>query len=98
MRASGCGQNGRPALFEDMTEIPYPAPGTSLLRPSLRAPDGRVLKGVLLLLLVGAVTLAPVFYVLLSSFDVAPIGAPFKFGLAGWADALSSRNSWSSIL
>ncbi len=81
-----------------MTEIPYPAPGTKLLRPSLRAPDGRVLKGAVLLLVVGAVTLAPVFYVLLSSFDVAPIGAPFKFGLSGWRDALLSRNSWSSIL
>src|SRR5205814_1024284 len=86
------------ALFEIMTEIPYPAPDTGLLRPSLRAPDRRVLQGALLLLVVGILTLAPVGYVILSSFDVAPIGAPFQFGLGGWRDALSSRNSWSSIL
>ena len=81
-----------------MTEIPYAAPGAGLLRPSLRAPDRRVLLGALLLLLVGIVTLAPVGYVILSSFDVSPIGAPFKFGLAGWREALFNRNSWSSIL
>jgi iron(III) transport system permease protein len=62
--------------------------------PSL---DRRVVLGAALLLVIGAVTLAPVFYVLISSFDVTSIGEPFQFGLKGWRDALSSPRTLEAI-
>jgi iron(III) transport system permease protein len=63
----------------------------TLLRPDWFAGFG-------LLALVAAVTLVPVIYVVVESFDVAPLGAPFRFGLDGWSDIFSSPRTWSSIL
>ncbi len=58
--------------------------------------EGRLL-GVLLLLAVGCFTLAPVGYVLFSSFDVANIGEPYRFGVTGWQEVFSSPKTLSSI-
>jgi len=53
--------------------------------------------GVLLLFAVGTVTLAPVAYVIAASFDVSSIGAPFKFGLVGWTNLFTNKNSLDAI-
>jgi iron(III) transport system permease protein len=80
-----------------MAEIPYPTRDSPLPARSLRLPDRRVSFGILLLLAIGSVTLAPVAYVIVASFDVSSTGAPFKFGLDGWRDVFTERNSLSSI-
>jgi iron(III) transport system permease protein len=68
--------------------------------PAARAPGMRYewLAGLLLLILIGLVTLAPVAYVVVESFDVSPLGAPFRFGLDGWRDIVGSQRTWNSII
>ncbi|HEY4134676.1 MAG TPA: iron ABC transporter permease [Alphaproteobacteria bacterium] len=66
-------------------------------RPSRAGLDRRVLLGAALLLVIGAVTLAPVLYVLIASFDVSSIGEPFKFGWKGWQDVFSSTRTLDAI-
>ena len=81
-----------------MTEIPYRvgrAPLPSL--PVLHRLEKRHWLGIVMLLAVSALTLTPVLYVICASFDVSDIGMPFKFGLAGWKDVLTNRNSASAI-
>lgn len=53
--------------------------------------------GTLFILAIGAVTVAPVLYVLISSFDVAPLGAAYRFGIDGWREVFSSSRTWSAI-
>jgi iron(III) transport system permease protein len=53
--------------------------------------------GALFLLGIASVTVAPVVYVVVSSFDVAPLGAAFHFGLDGWHDVFTSARTWSAI-
>ncbi len=69
-------------------------PGTS------RTAEARFgwLSGLLLLVLIAFLTLAPVVYVVIESFDVSPLGAPFKFGLDGWRDIVGSQRTWNSII
>jgi iron(III) transport system permease protein len=59
--------------------------------------DGQKLFGVALLVGIGCVTLAPVVYVLLSSFDGSGIGESFRFSLDAWQDAFSNPKTLSSI-
>ena len=54
--------------------------------------------GALFLLGIGAVTVAPVLYVLISSFDVAPTGSAYRFGLDGWKEVFSSERTWMSMV
>jgi iron(III) transport system permease protein len=61
--------------------------------PSVR----RTFGGLALAVLVGAVTLAPVIYVVVASFDVADLGAAFHFGLAGWHDIFTSERTRAAI-
>ncbi len=58
----------------------------------------RFLPGAAFVLAVGFVTLAPVIYVLVSSFDVAPPGAAYRFGFEGWREIFSSAKTWDSIV
>ena len=53
-----------------------------------------------LLLLVSVVVTAllPVAFLVIASFNVAPFGASFKFGLGGWSDMLSSAKTAVSIV
>lgn len=53
--------------------------------------------GALLLIVVGALTLVPVAYVLVESFDVAGTAEPFKFGLSSWIETFSNARTLSSI-
>jgi iron(III) transport system permease protein len=46
---------------------------------------------------IGALTLAPVIYVFVSSFDVATMGHPYRFGLDGWRDIFSSARTIAAI-
>ena len=61
-------------------------------------PRAHWFAGLALLVLVGTITLAPVIYVVAESFDVAPLGASFRFGLDGWNDIFSSPRTWSAIV
>ena len=47
---------------------------------------------------IGAVTLGPVLYVLIASFDVAQMGSAYQFGLDGWKDVFSSQRTWMSMV
>jgi ABC-type Fe3+ transport system permease subunit len=53
--------------------------------------------GLALLLAIGLFTVAPVLYVLVESFDLAPIGARYRFGLDGWLDVFTSQRTLSAI-
>src|SRR4051812_23873399 len=53
--------------------------------------------GILLLVVVGALTVAPVVYVLVSSFNVAPFGKPYQFSLIGWEEIFASPKTLQSI-
>ena len=53
--------------------------------------------GALLLLVVGALTLVPVAYVLVESFDVAGTAEPYKFGLSSWIETFSNPRTLNSI-
>ncbi len=53
--------------------------------------------GILLLLLVGAVTLVPVAYVLVGSLNVGGPGQTFTFGFDGWQKALTNARSLDAI-
>ena len=41
------------------------------------------LIGAAFIIIVGAITLAPVLYVVAASFDISDLGAKFRFGLTG---------------
>jgi iron(III) transport system permease protein len=62
------------------------------------APRADWLAGLAFLVVIGTITLAPVLYVVAESFDVAPLGAPFRFGLDGWSDLASSPRTASAIV
>jgi iron(III) transport system permease protein len=51
------------------------------------------LYGFILLIGIAFITLAPVLYVVIESFDVARLGAPYQFGLNGWRDMLESQRT-----
>ncbi len=68
----------------------------SIAKPA--TPTAPWLGGLALLVAVAFVTLAPVAYVVIESFDVSPLGTSFKFGLEGWADIFSSQRTWNSIV
>lgn len=53
--------------------------------------------GLALIAVVGALTAAPVLYVLIDSFNVSAAGEPFRFGLTGWAQIFASPKTLSSI-
>jgi iron(III) transport system permease protein len=53
--------------------------------------------GVVLLCLIGMLTVAPVIYAILSSFNVASYSEPYRFGLDGWRDVFSSPKTMSAI-
>ncbi len=80
-----------------MTEIPLTNAAPPRPAASFRRPDRRIWLGILLLLAIGIVTLAPIAYVIGASFDVSAIGRPFKFGLAGWNDLFTNKNSLDAI-
>ncbi|HEV8016048.1 MAG TPA: iron ABC transporter permease [Stellaceae bacterium] len=55
------------------------------------------LAGILLALLIAAITVAPVIYVIVASFDVSELGASFHFGLQGWHDIFTSARTLAAI-
>jgi len=60
--------------------------------------DGRrAVFGAALLLIVGALALAPVAYVVASSFDISDPGRPFRFGLEGWRNIATSARTLAAI-
>ncbi|HVU12957.1 MAG TPA: ABC transporter permease subunit, partial [Phototrophicaceae bacterium] len=55
------------------------------------------IAGALFVTGIALVTVVPVLYVVVSSFDVAPMGAAYKFGLDAWRDVFVSQRTWMSI-
>ena len=53
--------------------------------------------GALLLCVLGAVSVAPVLYVLISSFNVASFSEPLRFGLDGWKEVFSSGKTLVAV-
>lgn len=51
-----------------------------------------------LLLLVSLLTLGPVFYVLIASFDVSEIGEAYRFGWTGWEEFTSNPRTLRSVV
>jgi ABC-type Fe3+ transport system permease subunit len=49
-------------------------------------------------LVIGLVTLAPVLYVVVTSFNVAPIEGSYEFGFGAWHDIFASAKTWSAIV
>ena len=80
-----------------MTDLAGVPPASTQV-PRVSPPATNWLAGLLLLVAVGFVTLAPVAYVVVESFDVSPLGAPFRFGLDGWSEIFSSPRTWNSIV
>ncbi|HLE57441.1 MAG TPA: ABC transporter permease subunit, partial [Rhodothermia bacterium] len=39
-----------------------------------------------------------IIYVLISSFDVAEVGAPYRFGTESWREIFTNEKTWSSVL
>jgi len=58
----------------------------------------RAFLGAMFVLGIALFTLAPVGYVLVSSFDVSAHGAAYKFGTEGWREVFTSAKTWSSIV
>jgi iron(III) transport system permease protein len=57
-------------------------------RRGLPLPSHRLVGGLLLLVGIGVLTLVPVLFVVVGSFDVSRPGQPFRFGLDAWQQVL----------
>jgi iron(III) transport system permease protein len=57
----------------------------------------RTLAGAVFIVVIGAITLAPVLYVVAASFDIADLGATFQFGWTGWHDIFTSARTVAAI-
>ncbi len=64
-------------------------------RPSRISPD--FVLGVVLLGVISLLTIVPVGYVLVNSFNVASFSEPYRFGLVGWREVFSSDKTLDSI-
>jgi iron(III) transport system permease protein len=64
--------------------------------PRLRVPRAH-LGGVTLVLVIGVVTVGPLLWVLVSSFNAADPGRPFDFSFTGWTDVVGDSRTLSSI-
>lgn len=71
------------------------APPTGL--GAMRRLSTDAVLGVVLLCIIGALTVAPVFYAIMQSFNVASYSEPYRFGLGGWRDVFSSAKTVSAI-
>ncbi len=74
------------------------------LRRLTRAPTvplgpkhAELLGGLAVLAIVGIVTLVPLCYLVINSFNGAPLGRGFTWSLDGWAQAFSSPQSLSAL-
>jgi iron(III) transport system permease protein len=59
--------------------------------------SNNVIAGVLLLIIIGAGTAVPVFYILINSFNVADPGQAFRFSLEGWREVLTQPKTLTAI-
>ncbi len=71
-------------------------PGLSAFKRG-RTVNAGLLVGGILVIIVGIVTLVPVLFAVVGSFNAANVGAPWKWGVSPWADALSSPRTLTSI-
>ncbi|GAA1698252.1 iron ABC transporter permease [Microcella alkalica] len=62
-----------------------------------RADKKSILLGVLVCLLVGALTVTPVIYVIIGSFNSQSLGQGFSFSLEGWSRLFASSATLESI-
>ena len=71
--------------------LPYPAASRTF------AP-GRSVAGAIVIVGIGFITVTPIIYVLIFSFDVAEVGAPYRFGTESWREIFTNEKTWSSVL
>ncbi|HEY7067172.1 MAG TPA: ABC transporter permease subunit [Chloroflexota bacterium] len=64
---------------------------------ALGRPPAELLGGLAVLAVVGIVTLVPLCYLVINSFNVAPLGRGFTWGLDGWVQAFTSPQSLSAL-
>jgi iron(III) transport system permease protein len=64
---------------------------------ALRPEYSMLLGGLAILAVVGVVTLVPLCYLVINSFNVAPLGRGFTWGLDGWVQAFSTPQSLSAL-
>src|SRR4051812_16472157 len=62
------------------------------------AASRRYLAGAAFMLAIGLLTVTPIIYVLVYSFDVSDVGKAYRFGVAGWIDIFTNSKTWSSIV
>jgi len=65
-------------------------------KPAWRS-DLSILIGGLLVLAVGTITIIPVIFIIVNSFNVAGPGEAYRFGIHGWAEVFASRRTLSAI-
>lgn len=65
---------------------------------TLRRRHAPAVNGVTLGILIGFITVTPILYVVISSFDTADIGAAYRFGLSGWHEIFANDKTWASIV
>ncbi len=58
----------------------------------------RYVNGVGFGVVIALLTVTPILYVLISSFDVADIGTAYRFGVSGWHEIFANDKTWSSIV
>ena len=58
----------------------------------------RYLAGAAFMLVIGLLTVTPIIYVLIYSFDISEVGLAYKFGTKGWVEIFSNPKTWSSIV
>jgi len=57
----------------------------------------QIITAVVVIMLVGIVTLLPLIFLILNSFNAAPLGKAFVWGLEGWKEAFSSPQTLSAL-
>ncbi|MEV0035944.1 iron ABC transporter permease [Streptomyces sp. NPDC050804] len=82
-----------PPVAPDAVE-PLPGPVRRLI--SARRSSGSRVTGVVVLLLVAAVTVVPITLLLLNSLNVADPGDPATYGLDNWRQAFANGAMWES--
>lgn len=77
---------------------PLAAPAPFDVTPEVSRDLRRWLTGGAFVLVIGLLTVTPILYVLVASFDTAPEGMPYKFGTSSWIEIVTNQKTWSSVV
>ena len=65
---------------------------------TFRRRHASVVNGATLGVLIGLITVTPILYVVVSSFDTADVGEVYRFGFSGWHEIFANDKTWASIV